>query len=82
MKQPWTTVVSERANLEQTTIGRTVQGEYGKEFTLDEDGNEVRKPKLVRGRGRPKADAYEPKFEFCDELQAISIAWSRPEIPQ
>jgi hypothetical protein len=77
MKQRvWGTVADERENLEKHSIGRVVVGEYGKDFTLDEDGNEVKKPKLVRGRGRPKADADVIEYLFSDELQAIQDGWN------
>ena len=75
MKEPWPTVATEKPNKE-TTVGRIVVGSYGRDYELDEDGNEVKKPRIVRGRGRPKLGSDEPQFSFPDELQDISLRWN------
>ena len=75
MKEKWDTVASERTNQERNA-GRLVTGTYGKDFELDIDGNEIRKVRLVRGRGRPRLDEGELNFTFSPELQALMIAWS------
>ena len=75
MSKQWDTVLSERNNEERR--GRMVAGSYGKDFELDEEGNERAKPRIVRGRGRPSATAGVKEYLWPDELQKFQIENSK-----
>ena len=78
----WTTVVNEPRNLERSELGRVVHGTYGKEFTVNEEGEEVKvadhRPRLVKGRGRPLKDdnGTGTIYVFSEELMCIQTMWS------
>lgn len=80
--QYWTTVVSEPKSYERSDLGRVVTGTYGKKYVIDADGNEVDvddyKPRIVRGRGRPKKNSNESgeSFVWSQANQNIQVLWS------
>jgi hypothetical protein len=78
----WPTVVNERSNFERSELGRVIIGTYGKDYVLNDEGEEVKvqemKPRIVRGRGRPLKDdnGTGSVFEFSEDLKNIQTIWS------